>query len=256
MKKLGYQDFAVLRRPLESGRQSPSSLAANLILAVFLQVIIHLAFYYLADSTNYPSIHQIRDVHLLATISICVLSILFAIPPVYKRLGAIQYLVSIIVSQNLFCIYPYIGGLILLGRNSQATKDFLANFTTITLEIGLLLFILTFIRFIFLLNKGKYRKGGKKDQLRGTFETDSYLPFVIAGGVGLVFVMQYVIRSTGIEDFGDFFFAMLLFAAFYTMIFVLPEQLVILYCKFRFKSFTFNERGYLLDEDDRKRIKA
>jgi len=32
---------------------------------------------------------------------------------------------------------------------------------------------------------------------------------------------------------------------FWVMLFVLPEQLVILYCKIRFQRFNFNERGFL-----------
>lgn len=38
------------------------------------------------------------------------------------------------------------------------------------------------------------------------------------------------------------------------MIFVLPEQLVLLYCKFRFESFNYNEDGNLNELTiDRKR---
>lgn len=256
MKKLEYQDFAALRGPLESGRQSPSSLASNLIIAIFLQLIFYVAVYYFADSTNYPSIHEIKQIHLIATIVICIVSIIFALPPVYKRLDRTQYLVSIIVSQNLFGIFPYIGGLVLLGGNSQSTVQFLNNFTNITLLIGIVFFIITCIRFFLLLRKGSYRTGGKKEQLRGKFETTSYLPLAIAGGLGFFYILQYVISYIGIEDFGDFIFTMICFILFYIMIFVLPEQLVILYCKFRFKSFTFNERGYLFNENDDRKIKA
>lgn len=33
---------------------------------------------------------------------------------------------------------------------------------------------------------------------------------------------------------------------FFTMLFILPEQLVILYCKYRFESFNFDKDGQLI----------
>ncbi|WP_232231248.1 MULTISPECIES: hypothetical protein [unclassified Virgibacillus] len=40
-------------------------------------------------------------------------------------------------------------------------------------------------------------------------------------------------------------FGILIVIIFYTMLFVLPEQLVILYCKYRFESFNFDKDGNL-----------
>ncbi|WP_255452322.1 G-PROTEIN-RECEP-F3-4 domain-containing protein [Sporosarcina sp. ANT_H38] len=119
----------------------------------------------------------------------------------------------------------------------------------VTLSFGVLLFIATVIRFSILLRKGKYRKGSKRDELRAEFEKKTYIPAAIIGSTGLVFIIQFAVRTYNLADIEGAIITVICFAVFYTMIFVLPEQLVILYCKFRFKSFNFDKRGYLESED-------
>ncbi len=125
------------------------------------------------------------------------------------------------------------------------------TFTYVTLSFGALIFIVTCIRFYILLHKGHYRKGCKKDQLRGSIEGNikSYLPMIIVASTGLVFVLQYLIRSSGFAELDTIIMMGMFMLIFFTMLFVLPEQLVILYCKFRFKSFNFDMDGNLLTED-------
>lgn len=243
--QLTEEDFSVLRGPLESGRQSPKSLATVLILGVFLQALLfYLTYYVAAESTIYPNLDRIYEIHFFLTSAFILLSLLFGIPALFKRFERLQYFLSIVVSQNL-SILIYFAALFLLGEEEGATGESLISFTWITLLIAALLFIATFIRFIVLLNKGYYRKGSKADELRGKFETTSYIPIAIIGGIGLVFLIQYVMKMGTSDLFDTFMFVFLPLAIFYAMIFVLPEQLVILYCKFRFKSFNFDERGYL-----------
>ncbi|WP_277587189.1 hypothetical protein [Psychrobacillus antarcticus] len=110
-------------------------------------------------------------------------------------------------------------------------------------------FIATVIRFSILLEKGKYRKGSTRDGLRAKFETKTYIPTVIIGSTALLFIIQFAVRTFNLADIEENVITVLCFAVFYTMIFVLQEQLVILYCKFRFKSFNFDKRGYLNSED-------
>ena len=101
------------------------------------------------------------------------------------------------------------------------------------------------IRFYILLQRGEYRKGSKKEELRGRFEVKSYIPAATVAGTGLVFVIQYIARLSTLNDLNMVIFIVIGIGLFFTMVFVLPEQLVILYCKIRFQSFNFNERGYL-----------
>ncbi|MFC6039546.1 hypothetical protein ACFPYN_08930 [Paenisporosarcina macmurdoensis] len=125
------------------------------------------------------------------------------------------------------------------------SSESMLNFTYIVLSIGLLIFIVTCIRFNVLLRKGKYRKGSKKDELRRHFEAKSYIPIASIVGLGLVFVIQYMARSSVINDLNMIIFIVIAITLFFIMLFILPEQLVILYCKYRFKSFNFNKQGYL-----------
>lgn len=243
--KLTEEDFAVLRGPLESGRQNPNSLAAVLLLGIFLQALLfYLTYYIAAESTVYPNLDRIYEIHFWLTVAFILVSLLFGIPAVFKRIEKLQYFMSIVISQNL-SVLIYLAAIFMLGEEESATGESVISFTWITLSIAALLFIATFIRFIILLNKGYYRKGSKADELRGKFETTSYIPIALIGGIGLVFLIQYVMKMGTSDLFDTFMFVFLPLAIFYAMIFVLPEQLVILYCKFRFKSFNFDERGYL-----------
>lgn len=243
--KLTEEDFAVLRGPLESGRQSPNSLATTLILGIFLQALIfYLTYYVAAEYTVYPNVDTIFKIHFWLTAAFILLSLLFGIPTVFKMHEKFQYFLSIVVSQNL-SVLIYLAALFMLGEEEGASIESLLSFTWITLLIGALLFISTFTRFFVLLKKGHYRKGTRADELRAKFETTSYIPIAIIGGIGLVFLIQFVMKMGSSNFFDTLMFVFLPLAIFYTMIFVLPEQLVMLYCKFRFKSFNFDERGYL-----------
>jgi hypothetical protein len=245
--RLQEDDFKVLRAPLESGRQRPAALAGILVLGAFLQALLFALEYFVAgDSTVYPYKDEILIVHFWFTVGLIVLSLIYAIPAIYNRSGRIQYLLSILVSQNLFSLCLFISALFLIGKDGQgASTESLLNFTYITLAIGLLIFIVTFIRFYTLLKKGEYRKGSEKDELRAKFEAKSYLPMASIAGLGLVFVIQYIARNSAIDDLNVMVAIVMGIGLFFVMLFILPEQLVILYCKYRFKSFNFDERGYL-----------
>ncbi|MFJ7970337.1 hypothetical protein [Psychrobacillus sp. NPDC096389] len=248
-EKLKEEDFVVLRRPFETGRQSPGSLGFILILCIFLQTMLFaLEYYVAADSTIYPYKDEILLIHFWISVGIIVLSIIYSIPAVYKRSGRIQYLVSILVSQNVFSFSIFISALFFIGKEGEegkVTPESLLNFTITLLSIGLLIFIVTFVRFAILLRRGHYRKSSKKAEVRGRFETTSYIPAAVIGGLGIVFIIQYIARNSAIDDINVIVVIVGGIVMFFVMLFILPEQLVILYCKYRFKSFTFNERGYL-----------
>lgn len=249
LRKLKEEDFAVLRGPFESGRQSPGSLAFALILGIVFQPMLYaLEYFVAADSTIFPYKDEILKVHFWFTAVLVILSFFYAIPVVYKSSEKMQYLVSILISHNLFSFSIFICAVFLIGVEGEgmtATPNSLLNFTYTLLFLGLVVFIATFIRFYILLKKGHYRKGSKKGELRNRFETTKYVPAAISGGLVIVFIIQYIARNSVINDTNAIVVIVIGIALFFGMAFVLPEQLVILYCKFRFKSFTFNERGYL-----------
>ena len=253
LKKLIIEDVSVLREPLVSGRQSPNKLGGALVLGVFLQILVYyLEYAVLGRMTNFPYKDQILTVHFWVTVVLVILSVIYAIPFIYMKSQKTQYLVSILSSQNIAAVFLYISGLFLLGENQEVSEKSLLTFTMVTLSLGVLLFVATVIRFSILLRKGKYRKGSKRDELRANFENKTYIPAAIIGSTALVFIVQFVVRTYNLADIEEATITFISFGIFYTMIFVLPEQLVILYCKFRFKSFNFDKRGYLESEDSAK----
>ena len=95
-KKLSAEDFAALRGPFESGRQSPKHLGDMLFLSIFLQGLMYaLEYFVIADASIYPNKGKILTIHFWITL------IIYSIPAVYKKSQKIQYLVVILVSQNL-----------------------------------------------------------------------------------------------------------------------------------------------------------
>lgn len=246
--KLCVEDFAVLREPFESDRQSPSNLGGALVLsAIFQALVFYLTYDVAARSTIFPNIEILKNYHFWITVFLVLASILFAIPAVYKRGQKIQYLLVILITQA-FGIMMYLSSLFLLGEGEGVTEKSIISVTNVTLGIGLLIFIATSIRFYILLKKGAYRKGSLREELRGNLEKIimSNLSTIIIGCVGIGYVIQYMVRFSPSEDM---FMIILGFLLFYAILFVLPEQLVILYCKFRFKSFNYDFKGYLLSEN-------
>ena len=246
LRKFNEDDFAVLRGPLESRRQSPSSLGAGLILSIVLQVLFLFLEYFVAgDYSNiYPHKDKILAIHVLITLTIVGFCAIYSITRVYMRRQNVQYFLGIVVTQNLG-VSMYIIALFFIGKGAEITKESLLTFTYVTLLFGLLIFIATCIRFYILLRKGHYRRGSEKDKLRSKFETKSYLPMVTIGSIGVLFIIQFLVSTFSLEDFELMLVIVLGILIFFTLIFVLPEQLVILYCKFRFDSFNYSKKGKL-----------
>jgi len=241
------KDFAALRGPLESGRQSPSSLAPIFLLCVFLQPLtFFLANYVGGDETKFTFAFEVKIVHMTLTIILMIMCIVFAIPKVYAKYERTQYLMGILVIQNLGAFFGYIGSIYLFESVFEADVSALNRFAAVTLIIGLFVFIITSIRFNKLLKDGKYRRGGEKDQLRRGFEGKSFTALGIVAGLGIFYTIQAVMTAgTYLIDWDMVFGTIVGQLIFYAMLFVLPEQLVILYCKYRFKSFNYKKNGKL-----------
>ncbi|WP_163581068.1 hypothetical protein [Gracilibacillus saliphilus] len=243
LDNLREEDFGVLRGSLESGRQSPQSFSGMLILGIFLQALMFfLVYVVLGYDSNYPYQNSILFIHLTITILIIIMSAIFSVPTVYKKMEKFQYFVSIVVSQNLFGVYSYLITLFTLGHSNASTRSLLFA-TLITFTLGCLIFIMTFVRFYRLLKQGEYRKGSKKDKNRMYFEKKSLVPYAVVGGLGIFYLIQFISKNLRSIEFDSIFMGTLGLIIFFTMLFVLPEQLVILYCKKRFKSFNFNKEG-------------
>ncbi|MFJ7932765.1 hypothetical protein [Sporosarcina sp. NPDC096371] len=256
MKKLTVEDFAKLREPQKLGGRSPSALANMLISYIILQAIIFAIEYFAGVSfTNYPYNKEILIVHFWIIVAHVILSIIFSIQAVFRKAERIQYLVYIVVNLNMFGVSFFILALFLLGsqeENTGITQEFLLNYTYLALLIGLVVFVVAFLRYYLLLHKGHFRKGETKETLLERLMDRLMLgPGFLIVGIGLVLIMLYLNEVAGfVEDrwmtMAPIFIGHL---CFYATLFVLPEQIVVLYCKFRFKSFNFNIRGSLMSED-------
>lgn len=200
--------------------------------------------YYMGTWSFYPYKDIILKIHIWISAILAILSFVYMIPAVYMRSQKIQYLLSIIISQNLFGVSFYIPALLVIGQEIEDTS-ILLTLTYMTLGVGMFVFLVTCIRFYYLLKNGAYRIGSKKEKWRTKYEkgTKSILPIVITGGMGAVLIIQYLMRNFDLMNIDTIFMTALVFGIFWTMLFVLPEQLIILYCKFRFDCFNFEQTG-------------
>ncbi|MFB1051947.1 hypothetical protein [Paraliobacillus sp. JSM ZJ581] len=245
LQKLTEQDFLVLRGPFESKRQSPKSMAVALIFTLPFQTLFLFLEDFVAEYSMYPLKEEVFSIHLTLSITLMIFPIIFVIPPIYKRYQKLQYLIVTLISQNLFGVSAYILALLVLGTVITNNINALLTFTYITLIIGVVVFITTSIRFYVLLRKGKYRKGTSKDYQRRTLESKSLLPVLIPSSIGVVYIIQFLIRNFDLYQFDKLLMCVLGIVLFYAMLFVLPEQLVLQYCKIRFDSFNYEQNGRL-----------
>ncbi|MCT1576496.1 hypothetical protein M3E13_09395 [Oceanobacillus kimchii] len=246
MRKFNEKDFASLRRSIESGRQGLNNLAVALIGSIFLSIFMFWLVYTVAyDYSIYPNKESIKNVHFWVSIVIIVLSVFGAIPTLFKRFEYFQYFLTIITSQNLFGYLSLIAALLLIGQGDSVTTTSLIYLTILIVFLGFTVFVLTSLRFYKLLKKGEYRLDSKKDQTRTTWEimVSGNRGLIIAASVGMALILISLFTMLPISSVGDIFISMLFIGLFLAMQFVLPEQLVMLYCKLRFDSFNHNKNG-------------
>lgn len=247
LKKFKIQDFLALRGPFESRRQTPGSLGLALLLGSVFQILMLFIEHRFMKQTYYPNATEIFTFHLWFSLLLIVFSLAYAISAINIRSQKMQYFLTIVLSQNLAGISVFISMFFLIGIYDEISREVFLNLTIILLVCGVFVFLVTSIRFYILLEKGAYRKGSKRDLLRGKLEKNiaAYLPTIIASGTGLFFTLRALERSVTRLDFNVLVYVLFGIIIFLTMLFVLPEQLVILYCKFRFKSFNFDQNGNL-----------
>src|SRR5699024_1370728 len=107
---LSEEDFYVLRGPLKSGRQSPDSLAGNLLLTPFLLGIIlgiaNLFVFLDRIEPAHPAVIAICLICDLIGLIIIIYSIVYSIKGVYRSRETTQYFITIIVIQSItFFLY-------------------------------------------------------------------------------------------------------------------------------------------------------
>lgn len=241
--KLKEKDFEAIRNSALS-RQTPSNLAGAFIMCIPLLWLMYFLVFYVAgdatgDVTNYPIFSEMMFICFWFTVVLTVLMIVFTFRYFYMKFQKIQYILAIVLSHALFSVSVYLAALFIIGKSDRISEDVLMKITLISLSSMVLVVIVTIIRFIILLNKGAYRKGTAKYVQRTEHEGSSYMTIIGVATIGLVVVLEMIISPFG---FGGHqrIVIILSFLVVHIMSFVLPVQLVILYCKYRFKSFNFD----------------
>ncbi|MEK3806237.1 hypothetical protein MHB63_06535 [Bacillus sp. FSL H8-0547] len=210
---------------------------------------------FISQYSIFPNKEEVFFYLFWLCVVLSVLSTVYTIPFIYKRSQKIQYSLVIIVLQIIFGYFPLLLMLVHLGTAESGLsidENTLIDFTEIIILIGMLVFLVTIIRLAILLKKGQYRQGTKKDRLRKKYEKADYLPSVILGSMGILFFLRFLFANIQTGFSLETIVGVLGILLFFTMMFILPEQLLIMYCKIRFKSFNFNERGYLYAEAEEK----
>lgn len=265
LNQMSEEYYIVLRGPLESKRQSPQSLASILLLSIFLQCIPAVIMYFILID-GWVNTFILTGIIILFTLTglIIILSFIYGLPYFYRKSEKMQYFISIIVLQYLIIVlllvgFYFLAEKLLYGYGSSmydtTETDFLL-FLFFVFAIGIIIFVLAFTRFLKLLQRGAFKAVSKRGQLRGDLEKriPSMTPVFISIGTSLSLGSVAIIKLFNLEDIEIALILSLGITLFYVMMFILPEQIVILYCKQRFRSFNFDERGkiYPIGSGDRQ----
>ncbi|MBV6684938.1 hypothetical protein KV679_14590 [Bacillus sp. JRC01] len=245
--------FYVLKGPFESGRQSPAALTPSLIVSVFISWLLYFLTYTLMeDSSAFPAIGLVKGAHFYITILLSILCVMASVPSFFKKYQKVQYAISIFASQFLFGVCTYLISMMFIGTQQGVTEGNITTLLLLTLGVGVLLIAVTVLRFFRLLKNGEYKYGSAKWKSRMNLELKSNVLLAIVIGVSIVLILQYIIRNFNADSLEFYIIALLPLALFYMMLFILPEQLVLLYCKKRFTSFNFEADGKTLKRDTAK----
>lgn len=75
---------------------------------------------------------------------------------------------------------------------------------------------------------------------------------IIGLEIAAVFIMIFIISNFDLKGIDSLFMCTMFILISYVMLYVLVEQLLILYCKFRFDSFNFEQTGRIKPMQDDK----
>lgn len=252
LNKLSEIDFGVLNGPLKSGRQSPESLGGTLLLVPFLVGVFLLIGNFFVFMDRIEPAHDVVIILCIlfdiVGLVVSILAVSFAFKKVYKSRQAEQYLVVTLISLYIFGILPLVIALYMIFDDVQFNHNFSIGNTKMVLFIigilvlGVMVFLFAFLRFIKRLEDGKYRRENKSDTNEGYLEGRSLNFKKISITVGIAFILVAIILLTvlHVTDVETLFMSSLSIMLFYSMLFILPKQIVIWYCIKRFKSFQSN----------------
>ena len=257
------EDFAIFRTSFESGRQTPETIRKGIVLAIIMQIVMGVGIFAAADPTVSPEFHKATLLIVQYTCTLClfIYSIIYAIPKIYMKKQHIQFLVASLSLLNFIGIFPFYGLLFILVRLVEITEKSFFSLAIFILVSGIIFYIAIIFRLQRSIHAGHYRKDSTKHNYSEVLKRDraifSRLPELIIIGIGLVFIIRFILTNMFTVDTEMMILFFMLFALFYMGIFMFAYSIIVVYCKKRFASFNFDENGnlYPLGSGDRVRDK-
>lgn len=263
--RLPEDDFSALRRRFELHQQSPRVLGKALVgSTIALAIFGFFSIIILTDGWDHPLLDRIFLIHAVITGIQMALSLIYGIPHVNRVSQKMQYVIVmntlLLIGISFYMVPLYVvADEVLFGYNAllyDVTAETFIRFIQLSLLLGFFIMIVGFIRFNYLLKHGKFRKGSHLDLKRQTTEESptDYIRAILIIVVGIVVIAQAIMRYLKVDDPSRILVASFGILAFYFVLYKLPDQLCILYCKWRFKSFNFDKEGniYPIGTGDRK----
>lgn len=254
-KQLKEEDFYVFSGPLASGRQSPDGIAGGLLIASALTTLV------LAIGNVFVFIDRIEPAHknvILIDIVITsvglvtvLISFIFSFKYFYETRQAMQYLISIWMSQFLFghLIYWIMLYIMFDGQHFHHSLDVegykIVVYIVVTFLLGFILFMGSFIHLVIKIRKGHYQKDTFIAKMRESVELNIEQYKWSAIRIAMIFVSSIVAVMSWLEvtEVETLTLVTLGTTLFVTMCTILPEQLIILYCIKRFDNFNFKNNA-------------
>lgn len=258
---LGEEKFVGLRGPLESGRQSPNGIGGIFpLLVIFLPVEVLMCYWLIVDGWD----SSISNIFFFSFMVFCflffILSIIFSFKKVFMKYQKVQYALSAIAMQQVIIFFTAFSFFMLAedniwnasGHDVEAAYNKYVLFLLFTIVIGIGIIIYSLYLYYKKIEEGEYEEGAYLTELREDAEegdgsaTENMLKvmYTFWGINAVVFglIILFTFKESDLETIG---IVTLCITLAYTMFYILAEQLILLYCKWRFKSFNFDEEEEL-----------
>lgn len=258
--------FSALRRRFELHQQSPRALGRALVGSSIAHAFFCLfSIFILTDGWDHPLVTRIFLIHVVVTSVQFYFSLFYSIPYVNRMRQKMQYFFVIttllLIGISFYLIPLYIvADEVLFGYHSHSyyvTEETFIRFIQLSLIVGVMIMIVGFLRFNYLLTNGKFREGSDLDLKRQTTEESAtdYIRTILIIVVGIGIIALTMAKYLEVAQLDRLLIASFGILVFYYVLYKLPVQLCILYCKRRFKSFNFDAEGniYPVGSGDRQK---
>lgn len=240
MNNLKEEDFYTFKMNITSGRQTAETLGGLLKLMLFCQIIPAVfAWFASEDAITFSSLQMGIKIFIII---IAILSIVFSVKFVYRKLPTAQYSIFFINIIEFSVFLIFLGAIGIFNETAWDTSlDTLRNsFTIITQLLGIVSFVVSLMIFRSHAKLGYYRKRGQGT--KKMHKNEQWGKKLMSISLPLAIIAPMIMKRILPESKWSFIFMGIFFIVLGCIIYVgAAWTFMTLYCQIRFKGFGMKE---------------